>query len=323
MSTWSSWIGLGSAADKAAKLERVASHKEEVHARAVEALRARLQETEEGRLCGQQLAQGGEFGPDGSASALLSDAYLRRWLVARDWAVDVTYKLLVGHGGWRVHIAPRGYVEEERVRRELDDKKIFMQGVDYEGRALTIIQVRKHFKRDLKETKLFCCYILDNMVNLCDRTRNPRGRLVSMFDMTGCALANLDASTMSALLGMLGVHYVERLSAMYLYNPPGVFWALWNASKALLPEVTRNKIKVIDPKDLSELRACVPPDVLPKEYGGDAELRPIDAACRHFRLPPFHADADAALEVSDAPPPPKAVAAGAGVAAAAAVVVDA
>jgi hypothetical protein len=38
------------------------------------------------------------------------------------------------------------------------------KGVDYEGRALTIIQVRKHFRRDLKETKLFCAYILDNMV---------------------------------------------------------------------------------------------------------------------------------------------------------------
>ncbi|KIY96960.1 hypothetical protein MNEG_11003 [Monoraphidium neglectum] len=260
--TWSEWFGIDGES-KRAKAEAKQHELDEKHERAVQELRQLFLETEEGRLCGQQLAKGGEFGPNGTAEELVSDAYLRRWLVARDWNVQVTFKLLVNHAGWRLHMTPSGYVEEERVRRELDDRKIFMQGVDYEGRALTIIQVRKHFRRDLKETKLFCAYILDNMVNLCDRKRNPQCRLVSMFDMTGCALANLDAATMTNLLGMLGVHYVERLSAMYLYNPPSVFWALWNASKPLLPEVTRNKIKVIDPKDLSELRACVPPDGAP------------------------------------------------------------
>ncbi|KIY91998.1 hypothetical protein MNEG_15964, partial [Monoraphidium neglectum] len=65
--------------------------------------------------------------------------------------------------------------------------------------------------------------------------------------------------------------------------------------------------------------------VLPKEYGGKAELRPIDEAARAFKLPPYNAAAtsapeepDAALEVSDGPQPSKAgasVGSGAGAAA--------
>jgi hypothetical protein len=61
--------------------------------------------------------------------------------------------------------------------------------------------------------------------------------------------------------GLLGQHYVERLDALYFYNPPSVFWGLWNSLKGLMPEVTRNKIKVIDPSDLQQLQDAVPPEV--------------------------------------------------------------
>jgi hypothetical protein len=40
-----------------------------------------------------------------------------------------------------------------------------------------------------------------------------------------------------------------------------VFWGLWNSLKGLLPEVTRSKIKVIDPSDLQQLQQAVPPEV--------------------------------------------------------------
>jgi hypothetical protein len=63
------------------------------------------------------------------------------------------------------------------------------------------------------------------------------------------------------LQGLLGQHYVERLDALYFYNPPSVFWGLWNSLKGLMPEVTRNKIKVIDPSDLQQLQDAVPPEV--------------------------------------------------------------
>jgi len=74
-------------------------------------------------------------------------------------------------------------------------------------------------------------------VALCDRQRNPSCRLSSMFDLSNCSLSNMDAAVMNNILGVLSTHYVERLSVLYFYNPPSLFWGLWNASKHLLPEV--------------------------------------------------------------------------------------
>jgi hypothetical protein len=74
-------------------------------------------------------------------------------------------------------------------------------------------------------------------VALCDRKRNPSCRLSSMFDLSNCSLSNMDAAVMGKILGILGTHYVERLSVLYFYNPPALFWGLWNSTKHLLPEV--------------------------------------------------------------------------------------
>lgn len=285
--TWSQWLGIDEQSKAEAKARKEQETKEKQQ-KAVDELREMFLNTEEGRLCGKQLAQGGEFGRFGAAEELVTDAYLRRWLVARDWQVDVTFKLLLDHGSWRARHTPKGYIDDARVRRPLDDDKTFLQGVDYQGRALVIVRVRNHFsnKRCLQEMKLFSAYIIDALVALCDKSRNPQCRVVCMFDMTGCSMSNMDMPCMTNILALLGNHYVERLSAMYFYNPPRIFWGLWNAGRAIMPEVTRNKIKVIDPSDLEDLRSCVPPNVLPKEYGGEAELLPIHKSRIQFKLPP-------------------------------------
>lgn len=54
-SSWSSWLGVGHVSEEA-KVAKAAA-KEQKHDAAVVALRAMLQ-SEEGRLCGRQLAQG-------------------------------------------------------------------------------------------------------------------------------------------------------------------------------------------------------------------------------------------------------------------------
>lgn len=285
--SWSEWLGVDAASRAAAAAARAKAAAERQDAAVVE-LR-RLFDSDEGRACAAQLAQGGEFGRAGRAEDALTDAYLRRWLVARDWNVEVTYKLLVDHGAWRERNTPRGFIEEERILRPLEDDKTFLQGVDYEGRAIVIVRVANHFssKRDLRQMRLFSAYIIDCLVSLCDKERNPQQRVVCMFDMTDCSMANMDVPCMKSILGLLSTHYVERLSAMYFFNPPRIFFGLWNASKHLVHEVTRQKIKMIDPSDLADLQACVPPEVLPVKYGGAAPLRPIAEACRHFLLPPF------------------------------------
>lgn len=42
-------------------------------------------------------------------------------------AVDVTYKLLIHHGGWRAHVLSKGYIAEEDVAQPLAANTIFLQ----------------------------------------------------------------------------------------------------------------------------------------------------------------------------------------------------
>ena len=56
-------------------------------------------------------------------------------------------------------------------------------------------------------------------------------------------------------------HYVEVLDVMIMYNPPLVFWGLWNSFKVLLPEATRNKVIMVDPADIRQLQDIVPQEV--------------------------------------------------------------
>ncbi|GBF90145.1 hypothetical protein Rsub_03278 [Raphidocelis subcapitata] len=306
--SWSQYLGVDAASRAAAKEKKVAEL-EAKHAAAVAELRERLLSSEEGRLCGKQLAETGEWGRHGSPDELVADAHLRRWLVARDWNVDVTYKLLIHHGGWRAHVIPKGFIEEGRVSGPLAANTIFLQGVDHDGRALIIVKVAHHSSkdRDLRQMKMFSVYIMEAMVALCDREKNPTCRLSSMFDLTGCSYQNMDAAVMRNILGILSTHYVERLSVLYFYNPPSLFFTLWNSMKGLLPEVTREKIKMIHPSDTSELHAWMPADTLPREYGGKGELLPIATACRRYGLPPFDGRADP--EVPPPAPAPRARAA--------------
>jgi hypothetical protein len=95
---------------------------------------------------------------------------------------------------------------------------------------------------------------------MCDTQRNPGRRLVSIFDLTNGA-QSLDMACLRMILGMLSLHYVERMEGLYFYNPPLLFWGLWHATRPLLPVATRDRIKVIDPADLRDLQASVPPDV--------------------------------------------------------------
>jgi hypothetical protein len=169
---------------------------------------------------------------------LLRDDVLRRWLVAREWRVDVTYKLLLDHGAWRTRYSPGGAVDEARLAEQLADGKAFLQGVDDQGRALVVVRVANHVAgRDVRQLRLFAAYALDAAVALCDPARNPQRRVVAMFDFGGSSYANMDASAMKGVLAVLAAHYVERLAALYFFDPPRIFHALWNASKHLVHEV--------------------------------------------------------------------------------------
>eukprot|EP00955_Chlamydomonas_euryale_P083193 363810-Chlamydomonas_euryale.AAC.5 len=47
---------------------------------------------------------------------MLEDEYLRRWLRARNWEVDVAARCIVSHAEWRVGMMPNGCIPAVRLR---------------------------------------------------------------------------------------------------------------------------------------------------------------------------------------------------------------
>lgn len=55
------------------------------------------------------LATGGELKhPD----EMTLDMYLKKWLIAREWDVPLTYSCIISHAAWRAHTMPNGYIDE-------------------------------------------------------------------------------------------------------------------------------------------------------------------------------------------------------------------
>lgn len=62
-------------------------------------------------------------------------------------------------------------------------------------------------------------------------------------------------------------------------NAPFIFWGAWRVVAPFINPNTRGKIRFINTSgDCSSLKEVVPLDVLPKCYGGDNELIPIELA---------------------------------------------
>ncbi len=66
-------------------------------------------------------------------------------------------------------------------------------------------------------------------------------------------------------------YYPERLGRMYLINAPWGFSGVWNIVKGWLDPVTVEKIHVLGGGYQKELFAQVPPENLPKTFGGSCE----------------------------------------------------
>lgn len=62
-------------------------------------------------------------------------------------------------------------------------------------------------------------------------------------------------------------------------NAPFIFWGAWRVVAPFINPTTRGKIRFVNTSgDCSSLKEVIPLDVLPKCYGGDCELIPVEQA---------------------------------------------
>lgn len=95
----------------------------------------------------------------------------------------------------------------------------------------------------------------------------------------GLGFRNLDAKALAAIFELLQLQYPERLARLYFINAPLIFNAVWTVVSPIVSANTRQKIRFVGGRSgRSTLAAAVPLSVLPAEYGGAAELIPVEEA---------------------------------------------
>ncbi|KAL4437423.1 hypothetical protein ABPG75_004562 [Micractinium tetrahymenae] len=265
---------------------------------AVAALQAALAERAPEAV--QQLAAAGEP---------VDAAFYARWLKARGGCVMAAAAGIAAHAAWRIDFLARAAaaipaggpsassssssgadgsagVPEAAIADELAARKALLQGLDTHGCPVIVVQASRHDmgRRDLAQTKRLIVFVLDTACASADPRRNPAGQISCLFDLSGLRPRNLDARALLAIFELLQNHYPERLNSLYFLNAPLLFWGVWRIVSPFVHAATRRKIHFIGgAAGRRQLLDRIPPEVLPAQYGGTAELVPIDAAAAAWR----------------------------------------
>lgn len=215
----------------------------------------------------------------------LDDACILRWLTARQHDVDLAERDLKEHIAWRTAYIPQGRVLEEEVAREISTQKAYLQGCDHQARPVLIILARRHdmSARVPEETNRFIVYTLDScaaaVASNPNPSVNPLGKFLCLFDLSGLRMNNLDFKALQGVFSLLQGHFPERLSQLWFLNAPFIFWGLWRCMSPFIEPATRDKIVFLSGAErAARLNEVIPYQVLPVEYGGQAEMIPVEMA---------------------------------------------
>ncbi|KAJ6847990.1 CRAL-TRIO domain-containing protein-like [Iris pallida] len=202
---------------------------------------------------------------------------IRRFLRARDLDIEKASTMFLKYLKWRKEAVPNGFISDEEVQNELDQKKMFLQGYDKQGRPIGVVFGGKHYsaKRQLDEFKRFVVYVLDKM---CSRMPSGQEKFIAIADVQGWGYSNCDIRAYLAALEIMQNYYPERLGKVFLIHVPYLFMKAWKIVYPFIDNNTKKKFVFVDDKNLkSTLLADIDENQLPDIYGGKLKLVPIDA----------------------------------------------
>ncbi|KAI6700210.1 hypothetical protein NL676_014534 [Syzygium grande] len=216
-----------------------------------------------------------ELGPlSGRSLKYCTDGCLRRYLVARNWNVEKSKKMLEESLKWRSTYKPEE-IRWPEVAHEGETGKVSRADFhDRFGRTVLIMRPGKQNTRSAEGNIRHLVYLIENSIlNLAEGQES----MSWLIDFTGWTLrTQVPVRTALDIINVLQSHYPERLAVAFLYNPPRIFEAFWKAIKYFLDPKTFEKVKFVYPKnkDSVELMSTFfDVDNLPSEFGGKATLK--------------------------------------------------
>ncbi|KAH9329170.1 hypothetical protein KI387_001278, partial [Taxus chinensis] len=200
-------------------------------------------------------------------SKVADDATLRRFLYARDSNVQNASELYIKYRKWRQTFVPDGYISETVIRNELKKNMVCMQGSDKKGRPIAVVFLNRHIPchKDLENFKRYFVYCFDKMSSSASRGQE---KFAIIGDLEGWKYKHMDIRGYLAVLEIMQSYYPERLGNLYLIHVPYVFWAAWKLIYPFIDKKTKEKILIVDDKDIrTTLLNDIDENRLPAIYG--------------------------------------------------------
>lgn len=179
------------------------------------------------------------------------------------------------HAKWRKQnpfafdSTPLRVSDDPELKRVLEsDAIVAPEGlVDKEGNTVLVGRLRNNDMTDGRTAKGVCRMALYTIDRVLEREATQLNGVTVFHDLTGLTKKNIDPAVPRLLFGAIIGHFPLRIKAMYIYNAPGFFRALFSVvSTLLMPAKLRSRIHFVD--DLTDIYEVIDKDQLLEEHGG-------------------------------------------------------
>ncbi|XP_065562758.1 SEC14-like protein 4 [Artemia franciscana] len=214
-----------------------------------------------------------------------NQAYIVRWLIARDFDIDKAFDMLKAHTHWRQKFGAdkltdtwiptsiaRSHIPLGFLGEDIDKNPtwILMLGnMDIRGVLKSVPN---------KEMLNYCAWILERSMRIIERNSKKNktqiNRLNIFVDLANWKVADL-TSWISLNFGkdlaqMYEANYPEILGKLVIFNTPALFSVLYNFVKPFLSELTVQKIRIIgsDKNQWQQEFETLEETQIPKKWGG-------------------------------------------------------
>ncbi|KAF5731006.1 hypothetical protein HS088_TW19G00609 [Tripterygium wilfordii] len=235
-------------------------------------MKSNFNETEKTKLC---LMRAFAERQDPSSKEV-DDLTIRRFLRARDLNVEKASAMFLKYLKWRQTFVPNNTISITEVPNEIAQNKMFMQGLDKQGRPIAIVFGARHFQNKIGGADEFKRFVVYGLDKLCSRIPPGQEKFVVIGDLKGWGYSNSDIRGYLAALTTLQDYYPERLGKLFFVHVPSIFMTAWKIIYPFIDSNTKKKIIFVENKRLtSTLLEDIDQSQLPEIYGGKLPVVPI------------------------------------------------
>lgn len=195
----------------------------------------------------------------------LGDDVLARYLIARNNDLAKACEQLTRALNWQALHCP---VMKSSCLKEISSGKLYVHGVDKEGRPLLIYRSCKSFPadRDLEECGRMLVWFAEHV----KRRMPPHlSKYTLLIDRVGHKAENTDQELMKHMSGAFQDMYPETVQRIIVYPADVVLYTVWAVVKWFMDPVTREKVQPM--MMLSGVEQFIDRQYIPKNMGGDDE----------------------------------------------------